>query len=151
MEEEKLKLVEEKVLQLGAYTFTGDPHQEEWALQAACRSTGDLLFVRGAEQNKIARGCGGCAVQAACLRDAIESRDPWGIRGGLTERQRRKLVKDLGGFVDTLEIIDHDREEAKAKKLEQNNNPIKYTRLASPLRLAASGGMGLDTDTQKAS
>lgn len=143
--------MKEDTLQLGGLIFEGNPHEEGWELKAKCQNAGDILFARGAVQNKIVKGCGGCAVQAACLREAIEQQDEWGIRGGLTERQRRKFVKELGGFTNALEVIDHDRNEARAQQIAQNNNPQEYARVAVPLRIVASHTMGLDLQTQIAS
>lgn len=37
--------------------------------------------------------CGRCPVQQACLEDAVESKDAWSIRGGLTPQERRPLVR----------------------------------------------------------
>jgi WhiB family transcriptional regulator, redox-sensing transcriptional regulator len=67
---------------------------EEWASQAACRaSQPDQLFVRGAEQNKAKKLCAGCPVKAECLAEALENQIEWGVWGGMTERERRALLK----------------------------------------------------------
>lgn len=138
-------------IEVSGRTFLGDPHQKNWAREASCRGEGDLLFVRGAQQNKVAQGCGGCLVQAACLRDAIELKEEWGIRGGLTERARRAFVRSVGGYDRVLAEIDHDRNEAISRQIAQNNNPQEYTQLSVPLQLIAHHIMGFDQDTQKAS
>jgi WhiB family redox-sensing transcriptional regulator len=53
-----------------------------WVSKALCRSADpDELFVRG------------CAVVAECLADALDNRIEFGVWGGKTERQRRKLIK----------------------------------------------------------
>jgi WhiB family redox-sensing transcriptional regulator len=67
---------------------------EEWASQAACRASApDQLFVRGAEQNKAKKLCAGCPVKAECLAEALENQIEWGVWGGMTERERRALLK----------------------------------------------------------
>jgi WhiB family transcriptional regulator, redox-sensing transcriptional regulator len=67
---------------------------EDWASQAACRAAApDQLFVRGAEQNKAKKLCGGCPVRAECLAEALENQIEWGVWGGMTERERRALLK----------------------------------------------------------
>lgn len=67
---------------------------EDWASQAACRTLQpDELFVRGAEQNKAKQVCTGCSVRAECLAEALDNQIEWGVWGGMTERERRALLK----------------------------------------------------------
>jgi WhiB family transcriptional regulator, redox-sensing transcriptional regulator len=67
---------------------------EDWASQAACRvSQPDQLFVRGAEQNKAKKMCAGCPVKAECLAEALENQIEWGVWGGMTERERRAVLR----------------------------------------------------------
>ncbi|WP_300679958.1 WhiB family transcriptional regulator [Nocardioides sp.] len=67
---------------------------EEWALRAACRSSEpDLLFVKGAEQNKAKQVCTTCPVRSECLAEALDNQIEWGVWGGMTERERRALLK----------------------------------------------------------
>jgi WhiB family redox-sensing transcriptional regulator len=51
------------------------------------------LFVTGAAQNQAKRICSGCPVRAECLIDALEHRHEYGIWGGLTERERRAILR----------------------------------------------------------
>ena len=65
-----------------------------WVSKALCRSADpDELFVRGAAQNRAAVICRNCTVVAECLADALDNRIEFGIWGGLTEFQRRKLLR----------------------------------------------------------
>ncbi len=66
----------------------------DWPSQAACR-TGDpdALFVQGAEQNVAKRICRGCPVRYECLADALDNRIEFGVWGGMTERERRALLR----------------------------------------------------------
>ncbi|MBO0846588.1 MAG: WhiB family transcriptional regulator [Nocardioides sp.] len=67
---------------------------QEWAAQAACRGQHpDKLFVRGAEQNKAKQVCGGCPVRTECLAEALDNQIEWGVWGGMTERERRALLR----------------------------------------------------------
>ena len=62
--------------------------------QALCRATDpDQLFVRGAAQRKAAVICRHCPVIAECGADALDNRVEFGVWGGMTERQRRALLK----------------------------------------------------------
>lgn len=67
---------------------------EDWAPNAACRQAKpDELFVRGAEQNKAKLMCTGCPVRAECLAEALDNEIEWGVWGGMTERERRALLR----------------------------------------------------------
>jgi WhiB family redox-sensing transcriptional regulator len=67
---------------------------ENWAPSAACRQASpDQLFVRGAEQNKAKQLCTGCTVRTECLAEALDNQIEWGVWGGMTERERRALLR----------------------------------------------------------
>lgn len=67
---------------------------QDWAADAACRSQGpDAMFVRGAEQNRAKQLCASCPVRAECLAEALDDRIEWGVWGGMTERERRALLR----------------------------------------------------------
>ena len=55
--------------------------------------TPDALFVRGAEQNKAKQVCAGCPVRTECLAEALDNQIEWGVWGGMTERERRALLR----------------------------------------------------------
>ncbi|MFH0412850.1 WhiB family transcriptional regulator [Corynebacterium sp. L4756] len=70
------------------------PERGEWVTQAKCRNGDpDALFVRGAEQRKAAVICRHCPVLDECRADALDNRVEFGVWGGLTERQRRALLR----------------------------------------------------------
>lgn len=65
-----------------------------WVSSALCRSTDpDRLFVRGAAQRKAAVICRHCPVITECAADALDNQMEFGVWGGMTERQRRALLK----------------------------------------------------------
>ena len=65
-----------------------------WASRAACRkSNPDDLFVQGAAQHQAKVICHGCVVKTQCLADALDNRIEFGGWGGMTERERRALLK----------------------------------------------------------
>ena len=65
-----------------------------WVSKALCRTTDpEELFVSGAAQRKAAVICRHCPVMAECAADALDNRIEFGVWGGLTERQRRVLLK----------------------------------------------------------
>jgi WhiB family transcriptional regulator, redox-sensing transcriptional regulator len=67
---------------------------EDWTGQAACRATDpDALFVQGAAQNRAKAVCLSCPVRTECLADALDNRIEFGVWGGMTERERRALLR----------------------------------------------------------
>jgi len=67
---------------------------EDWTVVAACRGMDpDELFVQGAAQNRAKTVCSGCPVRTECLADALDNRVEYGVWGGMTERERRALLR----------------------------------------------------------
>lgn len=86
------------ITQTSADTATSPRHSSDWVTdwisQAACRTTGpDDLFVLGAAQNRAKAVCTGCPVRTECLGDALDNRIEFGVWGGMTERERRALLR----------------------------------------------------------
>jgi WhiB family redox-sensing transcriptional regulator len=74
--------------------MTVQQQQQQWADRGACRgSDPDELFVQGAAQNRAKSVCQGCVVRTECLSDALDNRTEFGVWGGMTERERRALLK----------------------------------------------------------
>lgn len=74
--------------------FNVPTEREEWVTRAACRNGNpDALFVRGAEQRKAALVCHHCQVCKQCLADALDHKVEFGVWGGMTERQRRRVLR----------------------------------------------------------
>ncbi|AZZ38658.1 WhiB family transcriptional regulator [Acidipropionibacterium jensenii] len=67
---------------------------EEWTLLANCRGMEDALFPEGKEQRIARRICADCRVRARCLAEALDNRIEWGVWGGMTERERRRLLRE---------------------------------------------------------
>ncbi|GAB3265028.1 WhiB family transcriptional regulator [Kineosporia babensis] len=66
----------------------------QWATQGACRkSDPDALFVQGAAQNRAKLVCMSCPVRTECLSDALDHKIEFGVWGGMTERERRALLR----------------------------------------------------------
>lgn len=66
----------------------------DWGERAVCRSADpDELFVEGAAQNRAKALCSGCPVRLECLSHALDERIEHGIWGGMTERERRSLLR----------------------------------------------------------
>ena len=68
--------------------------QAGWVSRAWCRVVdADALFVTGAAQRKAAALCRRCRVMQECAAEALDNRVEHGVRGGMTERQRRALLQ----------------------------------------------------------
>jgi WhiB family redox-sensing transcriptional regulator len=65
----------------------------DWAYLAACGDDPDRLFVEGARQHQAKQVCSGCLVRRQCLAEALDNRTEHGVWGGLTERERRALLR----------------------------------------------------------
>lgn len=74
-------------------TLLPDAH---WVSGAACgvgKVSPDALFVEGAAQREARSVCTGCPVRLECLADALDNRMDFGVWGGMTERERRALLR----------------------------------------------------------
>lgn len=86
-----------------------------WVSQARCRASDpDELFVRGAAQRKAAVICRHCPVIAECGADALDNRVEFGVWGGMTERQRRALLKQHPEVVSWAEFFAAQRKHRSA-------------------------------------
>ena len=77
-----------------------------WVSKALCRETDpDEMFVLGAAQRKAAVICRHCQVQE-CGAEALDNKVEFGIWGGMTERQRRALLKQHPEIVSWTDFFD---------------------------------------------
>ncbi|MFF5446309.1 WhiB family transcriptional regulator [Streptomyces sp. NPDC012888] len=81
-------------------------HHWLWQEGAACRDLGTETFFHPTGERGEARSvrdqaakevCALCPVQTECLRHALRVGEPYGVWGGLTERERRALVGQAVG------------------------------------------------------
>ncbi len=67
---------------------------QNWAAAGACATANpDELFVSGKAQHNAKAVCRHCPVILQCLADALDNRCEFGVWGGLTERERRALLR----------------------------------------------------------
>lgn len=75
-----------------------------WRLRAACRAAeGDLFFAADGERGLAKRRreraakavCVACPVREECAGYAIATREPHGVWGGLSERERERIWRGL--------------------------------------------------------
>lgn len=67
----------------------------EWTNRALCSQTDPEAFFpeRGGSTREAKRICARCEVVAECLAYALETREAYGVWGGRTERERRRLAR----------------------------------------------------------
>ncbi|MFQ5947741.1 MAG: WhiB family transcriptional regulator [Acidimicrobiia bacterium] len=72
-----------------------DTEERPWVELAACRGVDPGLFFPGqqGDSGPALAICATCPVRVQCLEWALEVREPYGIWGGTTERQRRRLLR----------------------------------------------------------
>jgi WhiB family transcriptional regulator, redox-sensing transcriptional regulator len=81
-----------------------------WAPHGACvKAKPDALFVRGAAQRAAKKVCVGCPVSVECLADSLDNRTEFGVWGGMTERQRRALLKRWPDVTSWRALLEADR------------------------------------------
>lgn len=96
---------------------------QTWAARAACAAVDpDALFVRGAAQRTARELCFSCPVRLECLADALDSHTTFGVWGGLTERERRALLRHYPGVQSWQERL-QDEEDELIAELRQDRAP----------------------------
>jgi WhiB family redox-sensing transcriptional regulator len=87
----------------------GDPHagwralaavvedngEPDWTVRALCAQTDPEAFFpeKGGSTREAKQICSGCEVRAECLEFALHNDERFGIWGGLSERERRRMRK----------------------------------------------------------
>jgi WhiB family transcriptional regulator, redox-sensing transcriptional regulator len=73
----------------------GEVEQPEWQERALCAETDPEAFCpeKGGSTREAKRICSGCEVRAECLEYALQHDERFGIWGGLSERERRRLKR----------------------------------------------------------
>ena len=77
----------------------GDPAdgEEQWQERALCAQTDPEAFFpeKGGSTREAKRICLGCEVRGECLEYALANDERFGIWGGLSERERRRLKRGI--------------------------------------------------------
>ncbi|GAB3296250.1 WhiB family transcriptional regulator [Parasphingorhabdus pacifica] len=82
-------------LDIFADLFENEDEEQEWQERALCAQTDPEAFFpeKGGSTREAKRICAGCEVRSECLEYALEHDERFGIWGGLSERERRKLKR----------------------------------------------------------
>jgi WhiB family transcriptional regulator, redox-sensing transcriptional regulator len=87
------------VLGLTTTDDVDDEWQEPgWQDRSLCSQTDPEAFFpeKGGSTREAKKVCRGCEVRAECLEYALEHDERFGIWGGLSERERRRLKREAG-------------------------------------------------------
>jgi WhiB family transcriptional regulator, redox-sensing transcriptional regulator len=73
------------------------PDEDQWQERALCAQTDPEAFFpeKGGSTREAKRICMGCEVRDACLEYALAHDERFGIWGGLSERERRRLKRGI--------------------------------------------------------
>lgn len=108
----------------------------DWRRRARCRSEDpDTLFVQGAQQRDVREVCKACPVRTECLAHALDNRIRFGVWGGMTERERRALLKRRPDVVSWAALLEAARRAAMRPR-----QPVADARAAN--RPASGDGGG---------
>jgi len=103
-----------------------ESNQSHWRVRASCRDADpDGLFVRGAEQNRAKVVCMGCPVRTECLAEALDNRISFGVWGGMTERERRALLRRRPDVESWHELLTSARREFAGADEEEDEPAIR--------------------------
>src|ERR1700745_240571 len=92
----------------------------DWTTRAACKGTDpDELFVQGAAQNRAKLICRGCPARTECLADALDNGIEFGVWGGMTERERRALLRRRPDVTSWRDLLERARDEYERQSLDE--------------------------------
>jgi len=76
-----------------SFEAASDPGDHGWQDRANCLGVDPDLFFpeRGASTREAKEVCRGCVVREECLEFALQNGEKFGIWGGLSERERRRI------------------------------------------------------------
>ncbi|CAM3967553.1 WhiB family transcriptional regulator [Helcobacillus massiliensis] len=80
---------------MGAGDFGEELEPASWQERALCAQTDPEAFFpeKGGSTREAKKVCTSCEVRAECLEYALSNDERFGIWGGLSERERRRLKK----------------------------------------------------------
>lgn len=140
---------------------------QTWQDQALCQSTEhhqvdpEIFFPEPDETHKIAAAkklCAQCPVRRTCLDAALEASDSDGIRGGMTEEERRPLHENLASRLDYSRVnavvagrdVHLTKAERRAVVLAAYRHGLTEQRLAWLLKITEEHAQKLFRETRRA-
>jgi WhiB family redox-sensing transcriptional regulator len=81
----------------GDAAVDADAPDERWRARASCRGLDPVLFFpeddEGPGAERAQEVCATCPVREQCLQSALANKEGYGIWGGTTPRERRRLAR----------------------------------------------------------
>lgn len=98
----------------------GSAEEPDWYKDAICPQVDQSIFFpeKGGSTHEAKRVCAGCPVIQQCLNAALERGESHGVWGGMSYRERRKLMKDRAMDVDDS-LNDEDIDDSFDDELDQ--------------------------------
>ncbi|MFE7181017.1 WhiB family transcriptional regulator [Streptomyces erythrochromogenes] len=79
---------------------------DNWFPFAACNTDEpDEPFALGPWQNSAKATCRGCPVRTPCLAEALDNKVEFGVWGGMSERERRALLRRRPGVTSWRHLL----------------------------------------------
>ena len=84
------------LVDLGVPGLFVEDEEEGWQERALCAQTDPEAFFpeKGGSTREAKKICTGCEVKAECLEYALANDERFGIWGGLSERERRRIKRE---------------------------------------------------------
>ena len=84
------------LVDLGVPGLFAEDEEESWQDRALCAQTDpEAVFPeKGGSTREAKKICTGCEVKAECLEYALANDERFGIWGGLSERERRRIKRE---------------------------------------------------------
>jgi len=119
----------------------------DWRHSARCRDDDpETLFVQGAQQRDAREVCRACPVRTECLAHALDNRIRFGVWGGMTERERRALLKRRPDVISWAALLEAARRAALASPPADPAAPARTRRAARPAEPATGGPRRVEGD-----
>lgn len=100
---------------------------ENWRGAARCRmADADELFVTGAAQRQVRDFCRICPVRTECLAYALDQRIEFGVWGGMTERERRAILRVRPDVVSWAALLSDARAAAHRPVVRPDDQPALH-------------------------
>jgi WhiB family transcriptional regulator, redox-sensing transcriptional regulator len=91
-----------------------------WRAAARCRTAdAEVLFVNGGLQRDAKLFCRTCPVRTECLAHALDQHIEFGVWGGMTERERRALLRERPEVESWSELLFDARAAHYAEEVER--------------------------------
>lgn len=98
-----------------------------WRIAARC-GVGDAerLFLGGARQRQSRTFCRACPVRTECLAHALDHRIEFGVWGGMTERERRALLRSRPEVTSWTELLSDARQAHCASAADETADELAH-------------------------